>query len=563
MRKFWLLGALLMGCQAVPNGVSTPLGVDIPGLPRSAELIVSPATPRALPLLTQRYRAEVRDTLTVNGQTWHLVSMDLSRSPVTLRQDLLAQALPAGAAFPVLADGDQEATAIAWLDLMAHHRQEFQGLHFNSEAALPSAPAFNDLDFRTGDAQAGWWRKVTRVEEAWNYSLGTGARAGYIDLGFRAGHPEVNHRLILNGRNNQTQQYRQEPNVIDKPTGDHGMASLLVGFAERDNFLPTVGVAPNAQVVPYVASSTWEVARAVLAAAQDQPDVIGMNFAWPLYPAWEQEGDYAQHRLLREVLKTVNRLNIPMVVPAHNYAEPITGGPRSWFPVSLTEEAGFDNLIGVGGVQSDQKLNVTAWFSPQLLTGFNSRGSNYGAELLWAPASSLDIANGDPARVTPGNMSGTSASCPFTTAIVTLIKSRNPALTGAEVKAILRQTARHVDAAALFGRPGHTVPMIQADAAVREALRRVSPEALRSAEQRVTLTGTLRRNQDDTRDLLTEQGTYRLIPTLARHYPGGRDPLDGKPATIRGWQGLPGMQAHELEGLTVQAPGTDHSQLRF
>lgn len=558
MRTWGLWLVLLMGCQTVPNGVSAPTGEESPGLPRVAELIVSPATARALPLLAQRYHSEVRDTLTVNGQTWHLVSLDLSRSPTTLRTELLAQALPAGAAFPVLADRDQEATAIAWLDLVAHHRHEFQGLHFNSEVSLPSAPGFNDLDFRTGDAQAGWWRKVTRVEEAWNYSLGTGARAAYIDLGFRAGHPEVNHRLILNGRNNQTQQYRQEPNVIDKPTGDHGMASLLVGFAERDNFLPTVGVAPNAQVAPYVASSTWEVARAVLTAAQDQPDVIGMNFAWPLYPAWEQENDYSQHRLLREVLQMVNGLKIPMVVPAHNYAEPIKGGPRSWFPVALTEEAGFEHLIGVGGVQSDQKLNVVAWFSPQLLTGFNSRGSNYGSELLWAPASSLDIANGDPARVTPGNMSGTSASCPFTTAIVTLIKSRNPALTGAEVKDILRQTARPVDAAALFGRLGHTVPMIQADAAVREALRRVSPEALRAAEQPVTLTGTLRRNEDDTRDLVTANRTYRLIPTLARHYPGGRDPLDGKQATITGWQGLPGMQAHELEGLTVQSPGNGH-----
>lgn len=573
-RCYALLLILLTACTPLPLQPGVPSAADILGPAQTPvvpyQLILRVDDPRLPAVLARTWRAQVLDQLIFAERQYLLLGFE----PETVQQQL-------SGLLPV-----QPTDAAGWTHQLSRQLPALagpllQGLELNVQAQLaplsqvpadpaafalqaeatdpPPALAFNDRVFEAG-GQAGWWRRETGVEAAWEYSIGTGAVAAYIDLGFTDQHPELAERLLVTDQSNQTEAGRRAGGKqLNLPPGDHGTASLLVGFAERDNHLPTIGVAPNARVAPFVAGTVWDAARALQAARaqhQTQPyAVLGMNFAFPMFAQWQEAPGYAPYQLLREALEALGQPGpegappLPVVVPAHNYAEPVSGGPREWIPIAW--QADLPHLIGVGGAQYDsQRQAVSAWFSPTLMTGINARGSNYGPGLIWAPAVSLDIAATRPDSLEPGNMNGTSAACPFTTAAIALIKSRLPDLSAVALRQLLHESARPVDAA-LMQQGGPTVPLIQVDAALRRGLQQAGrdPEAYRA----VRFTGRLRH---ENHYLLEVPGgeQLRLLPTqILLHPHSANHPLLGQQVEVWGWQNLPGLPSGSLEVLRLSA----------
>lgn len=529
--KGWLGAALLLGACTGPLTSVPPLSSE------PSELIVSVAQDQldALEIWLKREPAQIQDRLIVGQQTYLLIGSEQVRSHDALLK--WARRLQAS--------GLAQSVDLNAVPVPA-------GFVTTAAAPLPVPSAldglFNDLSFNLGSGLEGWWRTETQVEAAWRYSIGTGVTAAYLDQGFAVGHPELARRMNLNGHNNQTgAHYAHNGGDITVPAGDHGTASLLVGFAERDNHLPSVGVAPNARFTPYVAENVWDASRALLLSSQEHPQVIGMNMALPLYSQWESAGEFQQYRLFKDIFARLAEQDIPVVVPAHNYGEPVTGGPREWVPVAWHTQ--FANLIGVGGVQINARHEVAAWFSPDLVTGINARGSNYGDGLIWAPATLLDIASAAPDNPLPASMNGTSAACPFVTGVVTLLRSRAPDLSAGQLRELLLATARRIPAAELLQRDAATVPMIQVEAALKAAIRLSGqqPEAFQAR----MLEGRLLRLDDGQRRFETAEGNWKVLPTLNDLVPAAGSRYDDKRLQVLGWTRIPPLADQELEILHI------------
>ncbi|MBT9544175.1 MAG: S8/S53 family peptidase [Candidatus Sericytochromatia bacterium] len=569
MKQFTLWGPIfvlcLSACQSLPDLPSPhtqlpfaqstktgPAGLQI----EPFQLMFKQPSERQLALLKQRWQGEIRDQMAIGKQAWVLVQFSASALP-----ESLYTALPEAWQEQEYLALQQEMSQNHWQTLMLAEdiRREagFQPgqIQLNPLAELPQTsqktPSFNDLQTGLAGTEPGWWRRETGVERAWEFSIGTAVRVAWLDVGFKRHHPEVERRLILTGDNNQTLAWNgKDPENITLPVGDHGAASIMVGFAERHNGVPSVGVAPNAQVLPYVAGSVWEAARALKAAAAQKPDVIGMNFAWPMYPGWEKLTDYSEYLLLKAVIQELGKeTQLPLVIPAHNYGEPITGGPREWFPINLAATQA--NVLGVGGVEFKDGKTLQVWFNPDILTGYNSRGSNYGAGLIWAPSVALDIAGSDPAGVLPNQMSGTSASAPFMAGVMALLRSRCPDLSARQLIDLLLNNGKSLDGSQILGKPGATVPFVQADLALAACLRASGKNPTQYRAQHFS--GILEKRGDGAWGLKTETARYKLMATLSELQPGYPQLLEGKAVALRGWQKLPGHMSEELEVLELVA----------
>ncbi|MGE3728033.1 MAG: S8/S53 family peptidase [Candidatus Sericytochromatia bacterium] len=551
-----LTGLCVSACQVFPltlntlasNTTNGPAGLQI----EPFQLMFRQPSQRQLTLLTQRWKGKIRDQIKFGYQDWVLMQFSFQALPESLYTDLsqtwqnrelneLQQTLPAS----------HWQTLILAEDMRREGNFQTGQIQLNPLVELPQTPAFNDLQTGLAGAEPGWWRRETGVERAWQRSIGTGVRVAWLDVGFKRHHPEVERRLIITGDNNQTLAWNSKaPENIELPVGDHGAASIMVGFAERHNGLPSVGVAPNAQVLPYVAGSVWEAARALKAAAAQKPDVIGMNFAWPMYPGWEKLSEYSEYLLLKAAIQELGKeSHLPLVIPAHNYGEPITGGPREWFPINLA--ASQDNVLGVGGVEFKDGKTLQVWFNPDILTGYNSRGSNYGAGLIWAPAVGLDIASSDPAGVLPNQMSGTSASAPFMAGVMALLRSRCMNLTARQLIDLLLNSGKSLDGSQILGKSGAKVPFVQADLALEACLRASGKDPNLYQAQR--LKGVLERSEQGGWILNTGTERLKLLATLNELQAGYPQLLQGKSVEIRGWQKLPGQSSEELEVLELAA----------
>jgi hypothetical protein len=520
----WLVvGTACQSLEPLSQAVRVTAEAEGPTAETTGELIVSfehfPATPDLSSLL-QTHSLKHQDTLTVGTTAYFLLR-------------------PHG----------NSLTDKSLSTLVAALRKEPGIRHVERNVRFVS-PRFNDENFGGKQGVEGWWRKDTGVEKAWEYSIGTGVKAAYIDSGFTDRHPELQSRLHITEEANQTELAAGDRTRIDLPHGDHGTASLLVGFAERDNHIPSVGVAPNAEVMPFVASNIWEVSRALYAALRQKPDVVGINFAFPLYPEWEKFDEYEQYHILKAVFEANSRQGqIPIVVPAHNYGEPVNQGVRQWIPVSWAEE--IPEILPVGGVQINGKRKLSAWFSDYLVTGINARGSNYGDHFIWAPALYLDIASTDPDSLKPGSMSGTSASCPFVTASVALLKSRFPNISAPRLRELLWATGEPISASALLQNPTATVPLIRLDKAF---------EAQFVAEQRASDTARAKVFEGELLyapfRLRTAMRTYPLLSTRADMRAGTLPFAAGDAVQIEGWLvsqvGNDVLAEETLELLTIR-----------
>lgn len=334
---------------------------------------------------------------------------------------------------------------------------------------------------------------------AWDYSLGTGVKVAIIDKGFNTQHNEIKRRVKVDSSLENTGIGVKLSN-IDDVNGfdwgshpDHGHLMTMAGFAEKDNQIGTAGAAPNTEVLPYIPTSAgWnEFAEAVDRAAR-HADVL--SFSYSGHDEWFA-GIFSRH-LSDTIDRAVSNGKVFLAaagnsakkyteyIPARNPNVISVGNVRPGLKV-----AGFSDPIdrNVGLDLTCSKLPKPLNNNPQAL--MVNPDSNYGASgMVWAPGQLIKVQKrGNPPGqdLTPGDAglkesTGTSTATAYVAGVVSLMKSRNPGLSPAEIKNILMTTANTdgfpVLASAQMKKDGISdVKMINAEAAVKEAIKPTLP----------------------------------------------------------------------------------------
>jgi subtilisin family serine protease len=234
-------------------------------------------------------------------------------------------------------------------------------------------------------------------------AMGRDVTVGVIDTGMDRLHPELKDRIVYSANF-----VAHDANRFDED--DHGTAVAGVISSEANNELGIVGVAPAAKIMAFKAC--WQgqnhrdagcdsvsLARALVAAIGEKPDIINLSLAGP------------DDLLIRRLIKTATDRGIIVVAAAEANGES--------FPASM------DEVIAV----SESLISAT--------------------DVL--PVNSVLAHGTDVLTTTPGSTyafrSGSSMASAYVSGIAALLKEQQPNLTSASLMAQIRRAASaHVDA---------------------------------------------------------------------------------------------------------------------
>lgn len=440
------------------------------------------------------YDAEVIDEL--NG--YYKLRVNLDKAPIKNIENLLNEYNKYSAVNITSVEFSSLASMKTFtiiLDSILNHKDLIKNSILDSQSL--ELPTYEPSDLYKDSAPhkniplSGWWLKDTNVTNAWDYSLGTGITIAWLETnGFKAKHTEISRRVIDFGDNNVTNGSNSgNASIVDSENyvssgvikllfdtkiaqeGQmfHGNSALMTCCAERDNGIGTVGVAPNVKVAPYSFQGLFSMAVAINRARKHKVDIIGINQSFPAY-LWgllsiagdSQFSGISGIGPAPKEIESARSENIPVVVAAHNFGENLFGNLlTTYYPASDP------NVITVGSITPNSCGSGTAcssynvsWNYSKTATSFgNGNGSNYGkAHMVWAPGSNIDIARfetdlnllkttsyyKDPDVNHPiqliSEFSGTSSATPFSTAVIALMKARNPKITVSEIEDVLYNT---------------------------------------------------------------------------------------------------------------------------
>lgn len=270
--------------------------------------------------------------------------------------------------------------------------------------------------------------------ECWSQGYtGQNIKIGIIDFdGFEFNHEDLSGQLaggwncMANAPLNQT--------FYDNTTTSHGMATLGVIGAKANNNRGTIGVAYDAQLIPYLISGTTaEVIIALQKSLLANLDVLNMSF-YSTYSSPSLLNEVMQCAQLGRVINGVSKGAV-MVAAAGN--ENTNQSPR--YP------AAWDDVIGVGASNPDdfrakQGDNWGNW---------NNGGSNYGPYYdIVAPGAVMYTLDYMGYQGYSGsnyvNLNGTSFSAPIVSGIVAILLQKNPELGLSQIQDILSDNAVQV-----------------------------------------------------------------------------------------------------------------------
>jgi hypothetical protein len=340
--------------------------------------------------------------------------------------------------------------------------------------------------------------------KAWKYSIGTNTKTGIVDLRFNISHKELKRRIILENNNNIEYNTVNNDNCsLLNPTANHGTLMSLIFGAEKNNDVDTlnptsVGVSPNGFISPYNKTLfIWDTYNAVSDSVKNGDKIINISSnVWdPFYYASIMSDSYSTRTIVEALSKGVTIVN-----SAGNDANDVTGFFSGVIPGRFTELKG---LIVVGGVdirpykKNYQQREYVDSFYPDFTASFryaplpdinkcqgnNEKGSNYGKELVWAPwqfyysTSTIETTTTNNYNLVKIQDAGTSGATAFTSGVVSLMRSRNPDLTPAEVEDILHKTATipikpHENMENSNFSDLENMKLINAEEAVKEAIRK-------------------------------------------------------------------------------------------
>lgn len=477
-----------------------------------------------LTLLKDRYSVQVDSTLEIDEQEFYYLFPNLATSPLQHAERVIHAFNQAYQADIQQIRSSSLAALqlfLIKLEIQTKHQDLLKAVSFNGiNPHLPIANSeivasdttselmHDDPFFGTGSASGtlfgsssnakrigrNWALRDTRALEAWRYSIGTGVKVAWLDLGY--GKP---FSIPANGVNFHPElEDRRKTDSIDfiapeKNDQNHGISSLMAGFAEKGNDLGSAGTAPNANVAMYNVASVKQFAEAIMKSIAKGVDVIGMNQSW----GYSGDNNAVSQEFIDLVaaIDSALKKNIPVTIPAHNYGQTTVPGhlrsaPR--WPIGLYQEPRLKDLIVVNaaginfdpslgdtrvvqspgvtnelsgtvrrdeaffGLPNNQESGLIGWFEPikpslpdddpckhtPWIPGCFGYGSGFDhinkQRSIWAPGQRvLHYDSNGTIRAT----SGTSVANPFVTGVVALMKSRNPDLTPAQILSLLRNNS--------------------------------------------------------------------------------------------------------------------------
>lgn len=581
-------------------------------------------------LLQSTYGAEVINDMKMPGYpdlTTYYLKFDLSKSPIQDADTLIQiyrEQIPAYFNDFTFASVDSFQTFILLLDILVHHPDWIHAWDLNyyndpPSASLAPTPSkdWNNPSPRNLGNNHGWWLRDTFAREAWKLSIGTGINVAYLDAGFEnllqnsstESHPEIDFRRIILGNysdhygsESQKQQNRAlllfpndaapvSDNVLDcnnrspkkvcteygGTAKTHGMATIMPGYAQRDNGIGTAGVAPNANLKPYnnrsgIMSSYFGALEDAVSthlyqrdryssdpeSSKDRVDVIEINMAWAVSTAWQtSRGTFLNYI---DFVTTVE--NIPIVVSAGNFGigTPIPY-PSSPPDKHIAAPADFHNLdsefvpgkkitlIVAGGAARDPSIPApipsagsTSRYEPnstgtiQSWAGSTIPEEAKNGETIWVPAEDIEFENEKASSVVKSQ--GTSYSAPILAATVALMKSRNPDLTPRQILDILKQSSTHIP---VNHDPSHTPTVDQPFLDIQDALERAVMSKTEPFARDVNASlareypGKIVIDQGAVKLQLNDLSELTLLDTIADDT--WNNLHNGNLVLVRGWQG--------------------------
>lgn len=358
-------------------------------------------------------------------------------------------------------------TPAAWLNVVPSDALLAEQWHLENRGAKP---------LQTPGADA-------RVVAAWRRLGHLGSPdpvIGIIDDGFDLTHPDLDgawqspRDFVLGGED-----------VHPAPGNWHGTpcAGIALGRAEAG---AAVGVAPNARFIP--------VRMRPEISAHDTAkwfDHLTDQGAWVISCSWNAEAaDYALPTPIAEAITraaTEGRggKGAVVVFAAGNSRSNINDPPHSRNGFAI-----HPLVLAVSASTSVDTASHYSCFGKEIAVAAPSSGrGGWGVTTIDTTGTYRDAAGserpmGYDSGDYTGHFTGTSAACPVVAGIAALVLGANPDLTAAEVRDILRTTARRIgdDSAYVDGhseRFGHGC--VNADAAVAAALARAGPQHLAAA----------------------------------------------------------------------------------
>ncbi|OGY84927.1 MAG: hypothetical protein A3F54_04240 [Candidatus Kerfeldbacteria bacterium RIFCSPHIGHO2_12_FULL_48_17] len=295
------------------------------------------------------------------------------------------------------------------------------------ENVIPKDPDY-------ASAKNNWWLKKINAEPAWEIELGRSSTlVGVVDAGFDFKHPDLGGTFTVARAN-----YSNEDLKISNNHGTHVSGIIAM---QLNNDRGMTGIAPRTRIVPAKTHSMARVADAFRFFARC-PSVkvisISMGNNWWSTNAWRAQN------------------NLPALTAAEK--KKISDDIDVILAPAVTLLAQKDKLIvhSAGNDAGDATLNtlnfdsvvtVAATDTTDALANFSNKGPRVD---IAAPGKDIYSTITDKYDY----MSGTSMATPLVAGVAALIRAERPALTAAQVKEILTDTAEPAAALAAesFGR---------------------------------------------------------------------------------------------------------------
>jgi len=336
-----------------------------------------------------------------------------------------------------------------------------------------------------------------RVIAAWKLLDGFGSDqvvVGVIDDGFDLGHPDLANKAVSPWdfeRNSADVHPAPDPmSPIDGNWHGTACAAVAVGNAGGGHI---VGAAPNARLMPVRMNESLS------------PDLVAQWFdhmadegAWIVSCSWGAEAEVyplparIAHAITRCATEGRNGKGCVILFAAGNDRRDIDDPPRSQNGLATHPD-----VMAISACSSRDEFSSYSNFGKDVWVCAPSSGqgawdiTTADVTGTYIDASGRERSSGYAAGDYNPHFTGTSSACPLAAGVCALVLSANPELTAAEVRDIVKRTARKIGPASDY-RNGRSVKFgfgcVDAEAAVREALRVAPPIPAGVAERRVRAT---------------------------------------------------------------------------
>jgi cell wall-associated protease len=237
--------------------------------------------------------------------------------------------------------------------------------------------------------------------------------------------PDYNSRLIVGDTYSDFTNRNYGNNDVDGEFAYHGTHVAGIVGAVRNNGIGVDGIADNValmslRIVPDGDERDKDVANAIIYAVDNGAEVINMSFG---------KGYSPEKKLVDNAMKYAAKKDVLLVLGAGNEGADLDKSPKFPNDTYLNSKKGPKNLISVGALAPDGGMSAVAEFS------------NYGKKEVDVFAPGVYVYSTTPDS-TYDYASGTSMASPVVAGVATVLRSRYPNLSAAQIKDILIKSAR-------------------------------------------------------------------------------------------------------------------------